>query len=1449
MGWTNFNQYLTTNTKIFYVSNSGSDTTGVQYSIADVGNNPSQPSISVQPYKTFGYIWSNLINNNEKCWILFNRNETFSFSDAGIFSWGVRVFKESTEEDGPVAYLIGAYGTESNSRPVIKNNTLVESIRQFGNIQNQPKNIAFVSLEFTLDNSNTQNNISSGMEFSLNGIRNVMFEDCFFKTGGNLLSYTIYGTTTTLPVKDITFNRCVFSGSYKNSGHNQGLFLSGGENIVIQECVFDNNGYLENPNNPSTWTGQIYVDNTSSNTFESSTYATQPRRTWFSRNLYLSSYTNLSVVGNILTRSGSAHQLRVGGLFERNVVLCNTEGVAATPTAGYSTLTNALYNKNLVMLADPWNMNGSNNQLAGISAGNYTVTIEDNICKDFYRTSNSIAATGYRKYSGFSPLTLDYAVIKDNVIHLKSGSSLTSLVGVLIETGENVESPKVSFLSGSGNYMIAEDSNKTYVSTGINSIPTPPPSWYGITWNNNYYYNAANNKFGTSTTTYATWQSNGFDTTSTNYTTLNDMATALNFATVWDRDIVSYMEEIDPIYVPSTEATVDDLVYPISNKRANAPKIKDMLQWGYFSVSGGTNYVVNDTFIITREGSNILRVTVTEVDATTGAILKTKLSVLDPLYLTKSVTNVVISDESVSGTGATKSHTEKWSQAIAEDWATKYHAFSSFLLRAKENRIGNWDSNFTADALNSYIREGYGKSSVGGSYSSGTSTGSPPPPPSPPSGSEGEGEESGNPISSPLTGTSNDQVRFDVIRIPNQIQPVLSLDIDGEFNYSDRLSLRKNKTNMIGTGLQDFIISYRNTILNNSQTKYIIPEDFQTNWSYKTGSIARPTLLAPCFLWIKPEGFGTSNNTVSQIADFSNQGDSDNSYTSTDTLTGGSTVLQNKNGYYPIKFNGTSDGFFNDGETLDFEIGSSTNFAFSFVIYLESINSSTNNCIFSVNSNNSNGYLAIFLNQSGNSNALQIVTRAGGVNSTVSTKPDALTDGENYIVTVSRINGTPSIKLNGQEQEIDGTTINPVVSTSGGSYIGVESSTSGVFSNYYKHSLYEFILAKSTNNITLLSDSVEKIEGYLSAKYLISLPVNHPYKDKPHRVIVELPSVEVSLPVCNTLSAIAGSTTFSESGGTESVTVTVTSENCTWAVSTEETWISFSATNGTGNGSFSFTISENQVTSQRTGYITVVSGSAPSVNIEITQAAAVASSGWTPSSIASTSHWYDASLETGANGSNITVSTDQSGSTNLTAVSGVTLLTNWSNGLPGYNFNSADQNTLAASSVTTLSGAIDAWVFVVHDVQNSASNPFLWYYSDIGSSTAHFAIQPRFTGNMWFRVQGSLVGNTSAGSSASGNTITGMRTNGATLHAYQNGTELTLTNPTITSSFPSQTAALMAIGNDNSGNKLGGVVGEVIFGNGTLSDSDRQKIEGYLAHKWGLTANLPADHPYKNSEP
>lgn len=49
--------------------------------------------------------------------------------------------------------------------------------------------------------------------------------------------------------------------------------------------------------------------------------------------------------------------------------------------------------------------------------------------------------------------------------------------------------------------------------------------------------------------------------------------------------------------------------------------------------------------------------------------------------------------------------------------------------------------------------------------------------------------------------------------------------------------------------------------------------------------------------------------------------------------------------------------------------------------------------------------------------------------------------------------------------------------------------------------------------------------------------------------------------------------------------------------------------------------------------------------------------------------------------------------------------------------------------------------------------------------------------------------------------------------------------------------------------RFSGNISEVIFCSSALSTTDRQKIEGYLAYKWGLIDNLPSDHTYKTVPP
>ncbi len=53
----------------------------------------------------------------------------------------------------------------------------------------------------------------------------------------------------------------------------------------------------------------------------------------------------------------------------------------------------------------------------------------------------------------------------------------------------------------------------------------------------------------------------------------------------------------------------------------------------------------------------------------------------------------------------------------------------------------------------------------------------------------------------------------------------------------------------------------------------------------------------------------------------------------------------------------------------------------------------------------------------------------------------------------------------------------------------------------------------------------------------------------------------------------------------------------------------------------------------------------------------------------------------------------------------------------------------------------------------------------------------------------------------------------------------------------------------HAGNRLQGAIAEVVVATTPLSQTDRQKLEGYLAHKWGLAGSLPADHPYKSAPP
>ncbi len=88
----------------------------------------------------------------------------------------------------------------------------------------------------------------------------------------------------------------------------------------------------------------------------------------------------------------------------------------------------------------------------------------------------------------------------------------------------------------------------------------------------------------------------------------------------------------------------------------------------------------------------------------------------------------------------------------------------------------------------------------------------------------------------------------------------------------------------------------------------------------------------------------------------------------------------------------------------------------------------------------------------------------------------------------------------------------------------------------------------------------------------------------------------------------------------------------------------------------------------------------------------------------------------------------------------------------------------------------------------------------------------------------------------------------ANANGFVNGSASTTTNQTNTGSISNSDVfdiGARAVG----AGTLTGDIAEILVGGATLTDADRQKVEGYLAHKYGLNANLPSDHPYKQIPP
>jgi hypothetical protein len=142
----------------------------------------------------------------------------------------------------------------------------------------------------------------------------------------------------------------------------------------------------------------------------------------------------------------------------------------------------------------------------------------------------------------------------------------------------------------------------------------------------------------------------------------------------------------------------------------------------------------------------------------------------------------------------------------------------------------------------------------------------------------------------------------------------------------------------------------------------------------------------------------------------------------------------------------------------------------------------------------------------------------------------------------------------------------------------------------------------------------------------------------------------------------------------------------------------------------------------------------------------------------------------------------------------------------------------------------------------------IWFDSAGGSGTLryHFSFNRDVTDGTTLFANGALVGQVTSNSVApSANAILGFTVSASSATIHTNGSTNSYSGVTL----PNSTGSSAFVFNDprNNAASANTMIFEMVGYNSQISVAQRQILEGYLAWKWGLVANLPADHPYKTT--
>lgn len=249
-GWTVFTP--SEDTRIFYVSSStGHDwDTSVYYDATspEIRDDPFDPMGSVKAYKTLAAAYKQLRDGHPD-WLLLKRGDVWvneDFNPPG--SW----VKSGPSDFTQPPLLVSAYGPRTFDRPKILTPDGVTGIQAIANHAGGVDNVAFAGLHLEPYDLGSD---ATGLRWLVE-TRKFLMEDCYIAGYGSKNIVFQAPKDPEYQSDGIVIRRCV---SYRSGS--QGLYTESMNNLLIEECLFDHNGWIEEiPGmEPSIYNHNVYV--------------------------------------------------------------------------------------------------------------------------------------------------------------------------------------------------------------------------------------------------------------------------------------------------------------------------------------------------------------------------------------------------------------------------------------------------------------------------------------------------------------------------------------------------------------------------------------------------------------------------------------------------------------------------------------------------------------------------------------------------------------------------------------------------------------------------------------------------------------------------------------------------------------------------------------------------------------------------------------------------------------------------------------------------------------------------------------------------------------------------------------------------------------------------------------------------------------------------------------